>query len=416
MTTRTAPHPRRIELQPKYAWVVMSILWGMDIINMLVFFSLGLLVPVWTEDLGVTPIEAGLLGSVGFLGFGLMALPAAIWITKYNPRLVALLSSIGMTIAVLLHAIATSVEILLLARFGFVVMTVIRIQVQVIFIQQWFKPSLYPLVNSLDFSFRSVGQVIALAATSFLIAVLGGWRALFIAIGVAAASLTILWGFYGREPNNHRENTSNSNLENNPAGVLRREKIIWITSSSQMGAATAFASFINFYPTFAIERSGISLEAIGLIMSLYPIGGIIGSITAGPLSQAIGRRKPFIWIGGIALPILYTAMLWVDSGLVLATLMFCAGVFSMVVPPTLTNIAFDLELPPRELSVALALMRTLFPVGATIGPVFVGILAEVTGSLFLGLSIVAPLAATLFIAGIFLPETGPKGSYLPATK
>ena len=95
----------------------MSILWGMDIVNMLVFFSLGLLVPVWAEDLGVTPIEAGLLGSVGFLGFGLMALPAAIWITKYNPRLVALLSSIGMTIAVLLHAIASSVEILLLARF-----------------------------------------------------------------------------------------------------------------------------------------------------------------------------------------------------------------------------------------------------------------------------------------------------------
>ena len=181
----------------------MSILWGMDIINMLVFFSLGLLVPVWTEDLGVTPIEAGLLGSVGFLGFGLMALPAAIWITKYNPRLVALLSSIGMTIAVLLHVIATNVEMLMLARFGFVVMTVIRIQVQVIFIQQWFKPSLYPLVNSMDFSFRSLGQVIALAATSLLITVLGGWRALFIAIGVAAASLTMFWGFYGREPNNH---------------------------------------------------------------------------------------------------------------------------------------------------------------------------------------------------------------------
>ena len=87
----------------------------------------------------------------------------------------------------------------------------------------------------------------------------------------------------------------------------------------------------------------------------------------------------------------------------------------MAVPPTLTNIAFDLELPPRELSVALALMRTLFPVGATIGPIFVGILAEVTGSLLLGLSIVAPLAATLFVAGMFLPETGPKGSYLSSS-
>jgi len=40
---------------------------------------------------------------------------------------------------------------------------------------------------------------------------------------------------------------------------------------------------------------------------------------------------------------------------------------------------------------------------------FVGLMEERTGSLYLGLMIVAPLAITLFIAGILLPETGAKG-------
>jgi Na+-transporting NADH:ubiquinone oxidoreductase subunit NqrD len=68
-----------------------------------------------------------------------------------------------------------------------------------------------------------------------------------------------------------------------------------------------------------------------------------------------------------------------------------------------------MRLAPREVAVALGLMRTLFPLGATIGPMVVGTIQEGTGSLFLGLSVVTPLAFTLFLGGIFLPETGSEG-------
>ena len=69
----------------------------------------------------------------------------------------------------------------------------------------------------------------------------------------------------------------------------------------------------------------------------------------------------------------------------------------------------DLRLPHREVAVAQGLMRTLFPFSAMWGPLFVGLMQEGTGSLFIGLAIVAPLNITLFINGMLMPETGIRG-------
>ena len=94
MAHRSTEHPTEndrkdaLDKQPGYAWVIMSMLWSMDIINVIIFSSVGVLIPIWREDLGVTPLQAGLLGSAGFLGFGLMALPSSIWLTRYNPAIV----------------------------------------------------------------------------------------------------------------------------------------------------------------------------------------------------------------------------------------------------------------------------------------------------------------------------------------
>ena len=58
------------EVQNPYAWIVMGNLWAIDIANVLVFMSIGVLIPIWREEIGLTPMQAGVMGSVGFLGFG----------------------------------------------------------------------------------------------------------------------------------------------------------------------------------------------------------------------------------------------------------------------------------------------------------------------------------------------------------
>jgi predicted MFS family arabinose efflux permease len=394
--------------QAPYAWVVMGNLWGMDFANVFVFFSIGVLIPIWKDDLGMTPMQAGLMGSAGFFGFGLMALPASIWLTKYNPRLVTLICALGMVVTVLLHAVAPNVTILLIARFAFVLLAVSRIQIQIIFIQQWFQPRLYAIINGLDFSNRSIGQMVGIAATPSLVIMLGSWRAVYVAIAIALGLLCVAWVFFGKERYRTQEEGGPALQVGSPATVLRRKKILWVVAGCQVGAAVAFAAFMVFYPTYAMDQMNISLITVGLLMGALPLGGILGSLSAGALSEIIGRRKPFVWVPGLFLPVMYFALLRVDNLPAAALLLFGAGICAMAVPPILSTIPLDMRLAPREVAVALGLMRTLFPVGATLGPLMVGTIQQSTGSLFLGLSIAAPLAFTLFIGGIFLPETGAK--------
>jgi predicted MFS family arabinose efflux permease len=408
MTSDTAGHVES-QRQPRYAWPVMGQLWGMDLLGTMVFFSIGVLLPVWKEDLGITPFQAGLLGSAGFLGFGTMALPASIWLTRYNPRLVTLACAFGMSAAAVAQAASPTALVLLVTRFAFVLLAVSRIQMQVLFIQQWFQQRLYAMVNSMDFANRALAQTLAVAATPVLVALLGGWRSFYVAVAVAMAAVGVVWAFFGREREISREDGAPRARSGNPIGVLRRHKSLWVLASAQIGGAMAFASFITFYPTYAIDRLGLSLTEAGLVMSAFPIGAMVGSLSSGPLSQLLGRRKPFIWVPGLLLPVLYMTVLRVDSVPVSMLLLLLAGSAAMAVPPILATVPLDMKLAPREVAVALGLVRTLFPIGATLGPLLVGTLQQSTGSLLLGLSIVSPMAVTLLIGGSLMTETGPRG-------
>jgi len=387
----------------------MSLLWGIDLTTTIVFFSIGILIPFLRDDLGITPLEAGLLGSAGFLGFGVMAIPASIWLTRYSPRLTTLILTLGMGALCFAQALAPTGPLLLLFRFLFVLLAVSRIQVQVILLQQWFQPRLYAAANGIESGARSAGQLLASAATPVLIALLGSWRGFYLVTALAMTALGALWLLLGREGHVARSQAERSGPVGSPAGVLGRHKSLWVLALCQVGAATAFAAFLTFYPTYALDHLGISLTAVGLLVSVFAVGGLAGGLVVGPLSQWMGRRKPFVWVPGLVLPVIYIALVWVDSVPLSAALMFAAGLGAMGVAPVIFTIPLDMGLRPREVGVAQALIRTLFPFGATMGPILVAVIGASTGSLALGLTIVAPLALSLFIGGILLPETGARG-------
>jgi len=397
------------EAQKPYAWIVMGNLWAIDIANVLVFMSIGVLIPIWREEIGLTPMQAGVMGSVGFLGFGMMALPASIWLTKYNPKVVTLITTLGMAIAALMHSFSYTVEMLILSRFSFIVLASGRLAMQIIFIQQWFQPRLYSIANGLDFSIRSVGQALALIIVPTIVVLSGSWRPVYIWIAIYMGMCSLLWVFLGKQNSEVQSRRDPNAPQENPGKVLFRKKVLWIIASSQIGVACTFASFITFYPSYSMEHLNISVSKAGLLMSAFPLGGMLGSIFGGVVSQKIGRRKPIIWISGIILPLLYITLLNLSDMYSSMVALLFIGAVAMSFPPILFTIPLDMKLSPREVAVAGGLNRTLFPLGATMGPFIVGSIQESSGSLFLGLMLVSPLPITLALASLFIPETGPKG-------
>ena len=285
------PNIGRNASQPRYAWVVMPHLWAMDQVNNLIFFSLGVMVPIWKDELNLTPTQAGLMGTVGFFGFGLMALPASIWLTRYSPKLITLLCCLGMAATTLIQALAPGALLLMLGRFLFVMLAAARTQIQVMFIQQWFRPRLYASINSLDFGNRSMGQTLSLAAAPALILLLGGWRGYYYMAAAMLLLITLSWVFLGRENRAGRVEGDPPPPEINPAGVLRRYKSLWVVASAQVGVAICFGAILTFYPTYSIDKLNISLETAGLLMSAFPVGGIVGTLSSGTAIPVDGKAK-----------------------------------------------------------------------------------------------------------------------------
>ena len=221
------------------------------------------------------------------------------------------------------------------------------------------------------------------------------------------AGITAVWGVVGKVGPFQQQGIATES-EYNPGLVLKSNRTVWLIAGSQIGAAMAFGSFMIFYPSYAMINLGISLERTGFLMAAFPLGNIVGSLSAAPISEVLRRRKPIIWVSGIALPLLYTGLMQVDSVTIVLVFLFFAGTCAMAVPPVLATIPLDMGLAPREVAVSLGLMRTLFPIGATAGPLLVGSIQNAGGSLLLGLGLVAPLAFTLFVMGKIIPETGPR--------
>ena len=106
-------------------------------------------------------------------------------------------------------------------------------------------------------------------------------------------------------------------------------------------------------------------------------------------------------------PLLYMVLLITANPIALSAALFCAGFCAFIVIPIVMAIPFDMGLRPREIALATGLTRTFRPLGATIGPILVGTIQQLSGSLTLGLAAVVPLPLFMALSGLLIPETSP---------
>ena len=390
-----------------YGWVVVGALWLGNILVVFTGFTLGIVLPDIRSEFNLSPVQAGMLGSAFFLGFASFSLPSSLWLSRYSPRLVVLFLMAGSSLFLFLQGWAPVFWALLLGRFLFVLLSVGRSAPEVLLIYQWFEPQRVARVLSVNFSFLGVGQTISLALTPFLLDMVGGWHNMYYLFGFGMVGATLVWYFLGKEHPSFVAQKEESGSLLSPLRILMERPALWWVASCQVGASIAFASFMTFWPTFMIEVRNVSVEQAGLLFSLYPIGGIIGSFSAAFISERIRRRKPIIWISGLVLPILYMVLLITANPIALAAALFGAGFCAFIVIPIVMAIPFDMGLRPREVALATGLTRTFTPLGATIGPILVGTIQQLSGSLTLGLAVVVPLPLFMAICGLIIPETSP---------
>ena len=391
-----------------YGWVVMGFLWAVNLLIPLAAVSLGIMLPPMTEELGISPIEAGLLGASWFLGSALVSLPASIWLSRFSPKWVTFYSTFLAGVLLLVQGWAPSFDVLLFARFIFVIVVVCRVQAEVLLVHQWFTQARVAVVMSLTIGIMSIGQLAAVGLIPVLMDMFSGWRNVYMGLGAGLLVGAALWMVVGRERVTPTAPETERARGASPLRVLRRYRFLWVLAAAPSGAALAWGSLMTFWPTLALDNLGLSLKGVGALMMLFPAGGIAASFLAGPLSDLAGRRKPFLWVPGLLLPPIYIALYTTEIAVVAGILLLVAGWNAMIWVPIIRTIPFDLHLSPRETAVATGLGMTVLPIVGAMGPPLVGAIQEVTDSLQLGLLSIVGFPLTLVVGGLLIPETSPR--------
>jgi MFS family permease len=165
----------------------------------------------------------------------------------------------------------------------------------------------------------------------------------------------------------------------------------------------ALQGYVVWMPSFLERHRGFDLEQVSnLAGAATLVGGIVGGVLGGWLAdwlQARDRRgRLFLQTAAalLAAPCMI-ATVYVEDGLVIVAGLFAVMILLVVMFPILSAIIVDLVDPGDTGTAMSILLMAQTGVGFSLGPLVVGRVSDVTGSLSLGL-LAPPVALVLVVA------------------
>lgn len=174
-----------------------------------------------------------------------------------------------------------------------------------------------------------------------------------------------------------------------------------------VGALGANVSLGSWLPTYYNEAFGFSLEKAGVVASVLALFGIVGSLLGSTLPGRFPRRRPFLIVAGLLMPVTAIGAFVTSNPTVLYPSLALFGVVSWVFIPVVFTIPMELPgMTPERVGVTTAVVLCVGNLSGFVAPLLVGAMRDATGTFASGLTVVSLLAVGLAVAGWLMPETG----------
>ena len=135
---------------PVRGWIVVLLARLQASSVILTSYTFGVFLPFVSQDLHLSPLEAGLLQSTWWVTSAVLALPCSVWFSRFRPVPLVLVSLLLELPFLVLQGLARTFVSLFLARFFFVLCHVIATPARPLLLQQWAAPSQYALIKALS--------------------------------------------------------------------------------------------------------------------------------------------------------------------------------------------------------------------------------------------------------------------------
>jgi sugar phosphate permease len=357
------------------------------------------------HDFGLTATAVGSLISVWSLSYSLGQLPAGFLVDRFGPRLLAGGGMLIWSICQGLGGITTSFQQLFWLRGALGVAEAPTGPSNAKVVATWFPPGKRGVPTGVYVSGTAIGPAIAPPLLTALM-VPFGWRTMFIVMGAIGVLASMCWFLVYRDTRAAGLNAA----ERAHVGVEQHHTVSTITMASwarlfrtatvlgiicgSFGQGFIVWIYGGWLPAMLETQYHVSIQRTGILAALPWVGGIIGALSGGFISDFLTRRG-FGMLRSRTLPIvagllglsLFTAMVGL-SGRVTPVIVFSfLALLSASVTTTVMWTATTVLVPRDYVASLGAVMNFSAFLGATISPTLTGYTVDLTGSFDLALFI-----------------------------
>ena len=396
------PPPRR------YRFVVEGTLLWVQIAMGLSFIAVAPLFPLIIDEYGVDRATASLLIGGAALAFAISTIPGGLIAARFGWRRATFFGGLLMS-SMVFSPLAVNFATLLGLRLAFAVGGATVMGALPSAVMSWFPMRELPVVNGTNIVGQSVGVTVSVFSVAF-IAELVGWRESLMLFGFVGLAGVAVFALFARSPERPAGAPVRPRVSFALLGSVARDRPTLLVGIGVAGAVGAFIGLNAWLPTYYQEEFGFTLERSGQVVAIPSFFGIIGSLVGSWLPVALGRRKPLIMLPGFVMPFAVLGCFVTDAPYVLFPSLALLGFATWLHFPSGLTVLMELggaRLERATLSVAM--MLTIGNITGFFSPLIVGFLRDQTGSFGLGFTICAVFPLTLIVAGLLLPETGPRG-------
>ena len=368
-------------------------------------FVLGIFLPFISDDLGLTPLQAGLLQGVWWITAAVAVLPFGIWLSRFRPVPMNLVSLLLVTPFLFAQGLAFSFLSLFFARFFAALFHMIGLAARPMLFQQWAARRQYTLINAVGLSQHSLLLAIAISTGAMLITALGSWRLAYFIQGAFLLSQMVAWMVVARESRAPAREIEQAldNARRAPLAALRKYPQGWLVGVVMFSLSATWTAIVTFMPTLMVEDRNIPLAVGGPLLGFLYYSLIPGALFGSYVNRKATNRRMLLTVPATLNVLLALGIALTQDIVPLAVLIAGMGLVWVAVP-ALEMLPFEFEdIAPREVAAMSALVVTLSAIGFAVGPMIAGAVAQFTGSLQTGLVAISLASSVGIAAGLMYP-------------
>ncbi len=385
-------------------------------------YGLGLFLPFVQADLDLSYLEIGVLQAVWWGTPALLLVPFSLLFARFNPNRRVLAALALMVPCLFSQGLAIGFWTLLASRFLTVLVHSSMAPARPLLLRWWAAPRQYSQVTSIGLSMHSTFMAAALTFGPIIIVVLDSWRLAYFVQGALMAGHLLVWAaltWGAREPAQGPEDavaaapspdgSQDGSTASEPGDrrPLVRSLVsyphAWLLGVVMLWLSASWTTILTFLPTILEQHRGIAITSGSVLFGFLYYVLIPGALVGSWIFNNITNRRLMVLLPA-ALNLVATVGAVLSGNVVIAALALTGMGIAWVFVPAMEILPFEFRnIRAREVSVLSGLVQTFGAVGFGAGPVIAGALAQMSGSLVIGVLAVGGMTALAVVAAAALP-------------